>query len=176
MDVGITVEERRWRELVPHGIGAGLCAGVALGIAQFVISLAQKEDGLASLRLVASLVIGSSSLRGAAPTALVLSVGAALHFFLAALFGVLFVALLALTFQLSARVWVLVAGGFIFGFLLWEVNFMAVLPGFYPHLADQVGLTSQLWKGLFAYAVVYGPALGLYVAATRPGVVADWRE
>lgn len=176
MDVGITVEERHWRTLIPHGIAAGLCAGVALGVAQFVISAVQKEDALTSLRLVAYLAIGSSAVRGAAPTALVLLVGAALHFALAALFGVLFVALLSVSFQLSARVWVLAAGGFIFGFLLWEVNFMAVLPGFYPHLAAQVGLTNQLWKGLFAYAVVYGPALGLYVAATRPGVVADWRK
>lgn len=175
MDLGITVEERRWRTLIPNGIAAGLCAGVALGLAQVLISVAQKVDVLTSLRLVAFLVLGSGALLGTAPTALVMTVGLLLHFFLAALFGVLFIALLSLSFQLSARVWILVVGGFIFGFLLWEVNFLAILPGLYPSLAAEVGLSSELWRGLFAYAVVYGPVLGLYVAATRPGVVSDWR-
>lgn len=175
MDVGIMVEEPRWQGLLRHGVGAGLCGGVALGVAQGVISLLRHEDVLASLRLVAYIAVGPAALRDGAHTAWLLMIGVTLHFFLATLFGALFVALLALTYQLSARSWVLVACGFLFGFLLWEVNFLAVLPGLYPRLTADVGLANQLWKGLFAYSAVYGPALALYVAATRPGVVASWR-
>lgn len=174
MDVGVPVEERRWGALVPHGIAAGLCAGVALGIAQFVIAAAQRESALMPFRLVASLVLGQTAFEPETSTALVMVVAALLHLALAALFGVLFVVLLALVFQLSARGWMLILYGLLFGFLLWEVNFMAILPGLYPELVSRFGLVGQIWKGIVAYTFIYGPALGLYVIATRPGVLASW--
>ncbi len=174
MDVGITVEERSWPELLPHGAAAGLLAGVALGLVQFVISAGLQEGALTPFRLVASLAIGPLAFQPGTSTALVMLTGGALHLALAALFGTLFVAFLALTFQLSARTWVLVGYGLLFGFLLYEVNFLAVLPGLYPELAVRFGVTNQLWKGIVAYTLVYGPALGGYVAATRPGVRSRW--
>jgi|GEM_PF-784614 len=175
MNIGIPVEERRWHRLVPHGILAGLCAGVTLGLVQFVISAAREEDAITPFRLVASLALGTDALDDDVSTALVIVVGTALHFALAALFGVVFVVLLALTFQLSSRRWVLIGYGLLFGFLMWEVNFLAILPGLYPDLTDRIEFTGQIWKGIVAYILVFGPTLALYLAVRRPGVLADWK-
>lgn len=176
MHVGIIVEERRWREIIPQGIIGGLIAGVALGVAQFFIAAARQEGALTPFRLVASLVLGSRALDPDVSTALVIVVGATLHLVLAAAFGVVFAVLLALSFQLSARPWLLVLYGLLFGFLLWEVNFLAILPPLYPELTARIEFSSQIWKGIVAYTFVYGPVLAIYLAAARPGVRADWRS
>lgn len=175
MDVGITVEERRWHLLVLHGLAAGLCAGITLALAQFVITAAQQEGALAPFRLVASLALGTEALRSDASTAIVIAIGSLIHFAAAAFFGVVFVILLALTFQLSARGWILTGYGVLFGFLLWEINFLAILPGLYPELTRRIEFDTQIWKGIVAYTLVYGPTLALYIAARRPGVLADWK-
>ena len=176
MDIGILVEQRRWRELLPHGIAAGLCGGVALGLVQFLIAAARNEDALTPFRLVAFLALGPEALHPETSTALVMVVGILIHLTLAALFGVLFASLLALWFQLSARRWLLIGYGLLFGFLLWEINFMAILPGIYPELADNFGLADQIWNGIVAYTLVYGPALALYMALARPGVLTNWKR
>jgi hypothetical protein len=176
MDIGIPVEERRWRKLILHGIAAGICAGMALGLVQFVISAAQQQGALSPFRLVASLALGAIAFQPQTPTALLMTVGTVLHLALAALFGVVFVALLALAFQLSARTWMLIGYGLLFGFLLWEVNFLAILPGLYPDLVSHFGLVGQVWNGIVAYTLVYGPLLALYMALMRPCVLSDWNE
>lgn len=176
MQTGIPVEEQRWRLLVPHGVIAGLVAGVALGLAQFLIAAARDEAALTPLRLVASLLLGQSALDPNESTALVIFVGLVLHLLLAAAFGVVFVALLALTFQLSARLWLLLGYGMLFGFILWEVNFLAVLPLVYPGLISRIELSGQIWEGIVAYSLAYGPALALYISIVRPGVLTDWRS
>lgn len=175
MDIGILVEQRRWGELVPHGIAAGLCAGLGFGLAQIIISAVQQEDALVPFRLVASLGLGPQALQPRATTGLVIAVGTAVHLALAALFGVVFLALLAMLFQLSARSWLLIAYGLLFGFLLWEVNFLAILPRLYPDLTHQFGLADQFWNGIVVYTLVYGPVLALYVIIVRPGVLSDWK-
>jgi hypothetical protein len=176
MDVGIPVEMRRWSRLVPHGIAAGLAGGVALGLVQFVIAAGREQGAITPFRLVASLVLGDDALDPATSAALAIAVGTALHFALAALFGVLFLVGLAFTYQLSARRWLLICYGVLFGFLLWEVNFLAILPSLYSDLTAQRQFSGQIWSGIVAYSVVYGPALAIYVSIVRPGVLADWRR
>ncbi len=83
--------------------------------------------------------------------------------------------MLALTFQLGARRWLLLAYGALYGFLLWEINFLAIVPTLFPDLIDQIGFSGQIWNGIVAYAIVYGPVVALYLSFTRPGVLADWR-
>lgn len=175
MHVGIRVEEHQWSRLVPDGLLAGLAGGVTLGLVQFVISAAREESAIDPFRRVASLVLGVGALDGDRPVALVLIVGAVLHFVLAALFGLLFVVLLAFTFQLSARRWLLLGYGALYGFLLWEINFLAIVPTLFPGLIDQIGFSGQIWNGIVAYAIVYGPSVALYISFARPGVLADWR-
>lgn len=176
MDTGIAVEERRWRDVVPHGLRAGLYAGIVLGAAQLLISAVQREGSLTPFRLASALALGPGALRSEAPAALVIGVGGVLHLGLAALFGIVFLALLALTFQLSARAWVLAGYGLLFGFLLWEINFLALLPTLFPDLIPHFSLRNQIWKGIAAYTLIYGPALALYTMSRRPGVLCDWRE
>lgn len=176
MQTGIPVEEQRWRLLLPHGVAAGLVAGIALGSAQFLIAAARDEEALTPLRLIASLLLGQSALDPNESTALVIGVGVVLHLLLAAAFGALFVALLALTFQLSARRWLLIGYGFLFGFILWEVNFLAILPLVYSGLISRIELSGQIWEGIVAYSLVYGPVLALYISIARPGVLTDWRS
>jgi hypothetical protein len=87
---------------------------------------------------------------------------------------VLFLGLLSLTYQLSARPWLLIIYGALFAFGVWEVNFLAAVPTFFPFLAGRLDVATQVWTGIVSYVLVYGPALGLYVAIVRPGVVGDW--
>jgi hypothetical protein len=102
------------------------------------------------------------------------AVGGAIHFSLAAAFGVLFVGLLALTCQLSARPALLIVYGVVFAFGVWEVDFMAAVPALFPFLVGRLDLPTQLWVGVLSYAFVYGPVLGAYTVVVRPGVIGDW--
>ena len=58
---------------------------------------------------------------------------------------------------------------------VWEVDFLAIVPTFFPYLAGQLDLATQLWNGIISHLFVYGPALGIYVIVVRPGVIDDWR-
>lgn len=174
MDIGVPVEARAWRKIIKHGVWAGLLAGVALGAVQMLISAVFQESALTPFRLVCALLWGE--VPRAAATGWVLLVGGGLHLALAMVYGVIFSALLSLGWQLSARAWVLLAYGLLFGFFVYEVNFLAVLPGIYPALAPEFGLENQLWKGIAAYALVYGPVMAGYLIVARPGVCAEWAE
>lgn len=174
VDVGVLVEERRWSQILPAGILAGLIGGVALAVAQTAISLVQGGNVLEPFRMVAALVLGQQALMPDTSTALLIILGVTVHFVLAAIFGLLFVWLLALNFQLSARPILLFLYGILFGFLLFEANFLAALPLLFPDIVANFGVKTQLWRGIVAYSFVYGPALGLTIAALRPGVRAEW--
>lgn len=174
MDVGIIVEERDWAAILKHGALAGLIAGIALGIAQLLIAVAFHESALTPFRLVCALVLGSLIQARAMPSGLAILMGGSIHLLLSILFGAMFAALLSIGWQLSARRWVLLVYGAAYGFFLYEVSFLAVLPGFYPDLENWFGLESQLTKGIVAYALVYGPALAIYLSRARPGVRASW--
>ncbi|HEX7021857.1 MAG TPA: hypothetical protein VF171_03300 [Trueperaceae bacterium] len=174
MDVGVVVEERRWSAILTAGILAGLVAGVALALAQALISLAQGSGILGPFRLVASLMLGERAFAPDESVALLVGSGLVIHFVLAVVFGLLFVWLLALFFQLSARSSLLVLYGLLYGFLLFEVNFLAVLPLLFPKLVPRFGITALLWRGIVCYSLVYGPVLGMMMARLRPGLRADW--
>jgi hypothetical protein len=89
-------------------------------------------------------------------------------------FGVAFVAGLALTFQLSARPWLILVYGMLFGVTVWEVNFLAVLPVIAPALKGRLDLATQVWNGILSYCLVYGPTLATYVIRVRPGMLDQW--
>jgi hypothetical protein len=97
-----------------------------------------------------------------------------LHVLLSIVFGVAFLAGLALTFQLSARPSLIVLYGMLFGVAVWEINFLAVLPVVAPQLTARLDLATQVWNGIASYSLVYGPALALYVIRVRPGMLDRW--
>jgi hypothetical protein len=108
------------------------------------------------------------------PVSASLALGTVVHVLLSMGFGVMFVSALALTFQLSARPWVMLLYGVVFALIVWEVNFLAVLPLIAPELRGQIDLATQLWNGIVSYCLVYGPLLAMYVIRARPGTRDRW--
>jgi hypothetical protein len=172
--MAVQVERRDIVIVVVHGSLAGLVAGAILGVATVIGSFVLSADGWLPFRFAAAFVVGPAALGDQVSLTVAVLLGAAIHFSLAALFGIVFVGLLALTYQLSARSWLLVAYGAIFAFGVWEVDFMAAVPALFPFLVDRLDLPTQLWAGILSYALVYGPLLGAYIAIVRPGVIGDW--
>lgn len=174
--MAVAVEERDVGAIIVHGCLGGVAAGLVLGATAIVSTVALGGSASIPFRFVAAFAVGAEAFGPDFPAAAALLLGATIHFGLSGLYGVVFVALLALTFQLSARAWLLVVYGSLFAFSVWEVNFLAAVPVFFPYLAPQLDLATQLWNGIVSYVLVYGPALGVYAAITRPGVVGDWRD
>ncbi len=119
-------------------------------------------------------MVGPEALAPTFPSGASLALGTVIHLLLSVLFGVTFLTALALTFQLSARAPLLLLYGVLFAFLVWEVNFLAVLPVIAPDLRGRVDLATQLWNGILSYSLVYGPLLAVYVILVRPGTLDRW--
>lgn len=170
-----TVEERDAGTVIVHGSLGGLAAGLVLGATAIVSTMALGGGVSVPFRFVAAFAVGPEAFAADFPVAAALLLGATIHFALSAAVGVLFVGALALTFQLSARWWLLIAYGSAFAFAVWEINFLAAVPALFPELVGRLDLATQLWNGIVSYVGVYGPALGVYVALVRPGVVGEWR-
>jgi hypothetical protein len=172
--VGLEVERRdRWA-VVRHGTLAGLLAGFALGLVEIVASIALRGDPWLPFDFAVATVVGPEALAPAFPVAASVALGTVIHILLSALFGVVFLSALALTFQLSARSWLIVLYGVAFALAVWEVNFLAVLPLIAPRLRGGIDLGTQLWNGIVSYSLVYGPVLAAYVIWVRPGTLDRW--
>ena len=65
--------------------------------------------------------------------------------------------------------------GSVFGFGIWEVNFLVAVPTFFPYLVDRIDFAIQLWNGVLSYVFIYGPILVAYAVLVRPAVIGDWR-
>lgn len=175
LQIGVPVERRDIVVVVVHGILAGLLSGIVLGIVVFAISVAFGEPGGTPFRFAAALVIGAQAFGPTVPLWIAVLLGVVMHLALAAAIGIAFIALLSLTYQLSARWQLLVIYGALFAFSVWEVDFLVAVPTFFGYLIDRLTVTTQLWNGILPYVFVYGPVLGLYVAWRRPGVIGDWQ-
>jgi len=173
--VAVIVEERDMGAVFVHGCLGGVAAGLVLGVTAIVSTVALGDSASDPFRFVAAFVVGDDAFSSDFSLLAALLLGSTIHFALSALYGIVFVALLALTFQLSARAWLLVLYGAAFAFSVWEVNFLAAVPLSFPYLAGRLDLGTQLWNGVVSYCLVYGPALGVYVALVRPGVIDSWR-
>lgn len=173
--MAVIVEKRDIVTVVVHGSVAGLVAGLALGATTVVGSVVLSGSASGPFRFATAFVAGREALDPGFPLGAAVLLGVAIHFSLATLFGVLFVGLLSLTYQLSARRWLLIVYGSVFGFGIWEVDFLVAVPTFFPYLVDRIDFATQLWNGVLSYTFVYGPVLGAYVVLVRPGVISDWR-
>ena len=171
---GVPVERRDPWELAVHGARAGLLAGLALGVVEMAASAVLRGDPWLPFDFAAAIIVGPEALAPTFSLAASVILGAVLHVLLSIVLGVLFLGGLALTFQLSARPWLMLAYGIVFGVTVWEVNFLAVLPVIAPQLTGRLDLTTQLWNGILSYSLVYGPVLGAYVISVRPGMLDRW--
>ena len=172
--VGLEVERRDRREVLRHGTFAGLLAGFVLGFVEIVVSTVLRGDPWLPFDFVVAIVVGPEALAPAFPVAVSVALGTVIHILFSVFFGAVFLAALALTFQLSARSWLIVLYGVVFALAVWEVNFLAVLPLVAPALTDRIDLTTQLWSGIVSYGLVYGPVLAAYVIWVRPGTLDRW--
>jgi hypothetical protein len=123
-----------------HGTRAGLLAGLALGLVEIVASTLLRGDPWLPFAFAAAMVVGPDALTPAFPVAASMALGTVIHVLLSVVFGVTFLAALALTFQLSARPWLMLLYGVLFGALVWEVDFLAVLPVIAPDLTGRLDL------------------------------------
>lgn len=171
---GVRIERRDPWELVSHGMLAGLIAGLGLGFVAIVASTVLRGDPGLPFDFATAILVGQEALAPTFPSAASLALGTVIHLLLSVLFGVTFLTALALTFQLSARPPLLLLYGVLFAFLVWEVNFLAVLPLIAADLRGRVDLATQLWNGILSYSLVYGPLLTVYVIVVRPGTLDRW--
>ncbi len=171
---GLPVERRDAWELAAHGARAGVLAGLALGLIEVLASAALRDDPWLPFDFAAAIVVGPDALSPGFPVAASMMLGTVIHVLLSVVFGMAFLAALALTFQLSARPWLILLYGVLFGVTVWEVDFLAVLPVIAPTLTGRLDLATQLWNGIASYSLVYGPLLAAYVIRVRPGVLDRW--
>ena len=171
---GSPVERRDAWELATHGARAGLLAGLALGLTEILASVVLRGDPWLPFDFAAAIVVGPEALSPGFPVAASVILGIVIHLLLSMVFGVAFLTALALMFQLSARPWLILLYGLLFGVTVWEVDFLAVLPVIAPALSGRLDLATQLWNGIASYCLVYGPALAAYVIWVRPGMLDRW--
>ena len=157
-----------------HGARAGLLAGLALGVVEITASAVLRGDPWLPFDFATAIIVGLEALAPAFSLPASVALGSVLHVLLSIVFGAVFLGGLALTFQLSARPWLMLVYGMLFGVTMWEVNFLAVLPVIAPELTGRLDLATQLWSGILSYSLIYGPVLGAYVIWLRPGVLDRW--
>jgi hypothetical protein len=174
--VATLVEVRRPTELFRHGAIAGAVAAITMATEEMIATTLLGGKASDPFRLVTSTVFRQPALSPELSLWIVLLVGGVIHLVLSVLFGLVFVWLVAALYQLSARAPLLLLYGVLYGFALWELNVLTVLPLLFPQVAPLFGLANQVLNGIVAYALFYGLVLGAYLALARPGVVADWKR
>jgi hypothetical protein len=104
---GLPVERREPWALAMHGARAGLAAGLALGGVEITASTLLRGDPRLPFDFAAAIIVGPEALAPGFSLVASLTLGAVIHVLLSIVFGTAFLAGLALTFQLSARPWLM---------------------------------------------------------------------
>lgn len=162
----MAVEQRQAGQLLLHGIVGGIVAGIVFIIAETLIAVVLGAPILAPLALISTIVLGTEALAPGFPLITAVTVGLMVHAVMSAIFGIIFVYLLALANQLAAPASLLLLYGAIYGLALWIVNFFIIGALFFP----QFLMVDQFWQGFVPHVLFYGLMLAGYVAAVRPGV------
>ena len=163
----MAIERRSNQQLLLHGVVGGVLAGVVFMLAEMLISAAMGGPVFGPLRMIGSIVLGAQALAATFPLATAALVGLIVHLVLSAIYGVIFVYLVAYTRQMDASTGMLLLYGALFGFALWVINFLIVAPIAFP----QFTMVDQFWMGFVPHTIFFGAVLGGYVAVVRPGRV-----
>jgi hypothetical protein len=168
----MSIQGRSHGQLLLHGIVGGIIAGLVFAVADMVMAVAVMDAPFyAPLLMIGAIVLGPQTMDPGYPVAQAAAAAIPLHMMMSALYGVVFVYLLALLRQLSASTPVLLVLGSIFGLALWVVNFLIIAPIAFPWFA----MVDQFWLGFVAHTFFFGTVIGAYVAATRPAGVTATR-
>ncbi len=160
-------EQRQAGSLVLHGIIGGIIAGIVFAMFEMAVAMIMGDSFFAPLRMIGSMVLGTEALSPTYPLFTAAMVGLIVHMILSALYGVIFVYLLAYTNQLASSTGLLLLYGSLFGLALWIVNFLIIAPFVWP----QFTMVDQFWMGFVAHTFFFGTVLGGYIAAARPSGV-----
>lgn len=163
----MAVEQRQARSLLLHGVIGGIIAGIVFAMFEMVVAMMMGDSFFAPLRMIGSMVLGTEALMPTYPLLTAAMVGLIVHMILSAIYGAIFVYLLAYTDQLVGSTGLLLLYGSLFGLALWIVNFLIIAPFVWP----QFTMVDQFWMGFVAHTFFFGTVLGGYVAAARPGGV-----
>ena len=163
----MAIERRSNQQLLLHGVVGGVLAGVVFMLAEMLISAAMGGPVFGPLRMIGSIVLGAQALAATFPLATAALVGLIVHLVLSAIYGVIFVYLVAYTRQMDASTGMLLLYGALFGVALWVINFLLVAPIAVP----QFTRVDQFWMGFVPHTIFFGAVLGGYVAVVRPGRV-----
>lgn len=150
--------------LLWHGVIGGVVAGIFFALAATVLALLVGEPFWGQIRLIAGIVLGGGVLAPDYPLVQAIVVGTLLHLALSALYGVIFVYLLARTGQLRSATGLLLFFGWDYGLMLWLVNYLVLAVLIFPPLT----VPNQLWIGFVAHTFFYGTSLAAYLAVVRP--------
>lgn len=169
----MNVQGRSGGRLLLHGVVGGIVAGIVFAIVDMVLAVAiMGAPFVAPLRMIGAILLGPQALEPTYPLAQAAITGLLVHLVLSAIYGVIFVYLLAFVGQLNASTGLLLLYGSLFGLALWIVNFLLIAPIAFPWFA----MVDQFWFGFVAHTFFYGTVLGGYVAAARPGRIANLEE
>lgn len=161
----MSVQGRSHRQLLLHGIVGGIIAGLVFAVADMIMAVVvMGAPFYAPLQMIGAIVLGPQTMEPTYPLAQAAVVAIVLHMVLSALYGVIFVYLLALGRQLGASTPALLVYGSLFGLALWVANFLIIAPIAFPWFA----MVNQFWLGFVAHTFFFGTVIGAYVAATRP--------
>lgn len=169
----MTVVSQYSRRTLLLGAGGGIIAGVLFGLLQILISAAAGQPPLLAFQVISSMVLGGQALTPGYPAGTAMATGIALHLLFSAMYGVAFSMFLAFIRQMGAPGSVVIVLGAIYAGILWIVNFLVFAPLLFPQLgfASSSGVPASFWVGFSTGHIIYGVALGTYVAAAR-----SWRE
>ncbi|MBI4320837.1 MAG: hypothetical protein HY675_20280 [Chloroflexi bacterium] len=163
----MAVEQRQAGSLLLHGVIGGVIAGIVFAMFEMVVAMVMGGSFFDPLRMIGSMALGSGALLPTYPLATAAIVGLVMHMMLSAIYGVIFVYLLAYTNQLAGSTSLLLLYGSLVGLGLWIVNFLIIAPFVWP----QFTMVNQFWMGFVAHTFFYGTVIGGYIAAVRPGEV-----
>lgn len=152
-------------QLLRHGIVGGIIAGLVFAMADMILAvIVMGAPFYAPLQMIGAIVLGPQTMEPGYPLVQAAGVAMVLHMMLSAIYGLVFVYLLALGRQLDSSTAALLVYGSIFGTALWVANFLVIAPIAFPWF----GMVNQFWLGFVAHTFFFGTVIGAYVAATRP--------
>ncbi len=154
-------------DIVGHGVIAGLIGGVVFGALQVLLAYLTGESLWRWFRLAAAIVFGGGSLPANRSLSTALIVGGIIHFVVAIVAALIFVAFLAALPPLARSTLPLIIAGLVFGVAVWYVNFHLIAPTWFSYF-NQPRTMLRWYVQAPAHAILYGLPVALYVLAARP--------
>ena len=158
------MDRRLTGHLLTYGLIGGVVAGIIFILFEMTLAAVMGVGFLAPLVLISSIVLGTGALDPTFPMATAVITGGIVHLVLSAIFGVVFLYLVAWARQLCTSTGLMLLYGSLFGLALWVVNFLVLGSIFWPQFLT----VNQFWFGFVAHTFFYGTVIGAYVASAWP--------